>query len=387
MTQKIMLVDDDATLLSSLTRNLCFDYDLTTAACGPDALDRLAAHKDFCVIVTDMRMPRMDGVQFIEEARKLAPDSVYMMLTGNQDLQTAMKAVNDGQVFRFLNKPCEIAEIKRALDAALHQYSLIHAEKELLQKTFVGAVNVLTDVLDALRPDLLQQSHRIDTVMRGCEAALGFCGNWAYRMAVRLGLVGLALQPADEQVRFQHLTPADPRSKRLFDDVTETTAKLIERIPRLDPVVAILRSPPTTGAITQDDVEQATPVLGGLLLRIATYWTSLISAGNAPSAALDELRAAFPMLPERVAEALVALELRKAANEPIQVAMEELAEGMILSEDVLSEDGAVLLRSGRRLTTAIIEKLRLHCTELRRLRPIFVFDPASEAVPLAAGVA
>src|SRR5882724_1862128 len=108
MTYKILLVDDDAKLLSSLKRNLCFDYDLTIAESGQQALDRLEAHEHFSVIVTDMRMPHMDGVQFIEKARRVAPNTVYLMLTGNQDIQTAMKAVNDGQVFRFLNKPCEV---------------------------------------------------------------------------------------------------------------------------------------------------------------------------------------------------------------------------------------------------------------------------------------
>jgi hypothetical protein len=314
----------------------------------------------------------MDGVQFIEKARRVAPNTVYMMLTGNQDIQTAMKAVNDGQVFRFLNKPCEVAEIKRALDAALKQYSLIHAERELLQKTFVGAVNVLTDVLDTLRPDILQQSNRIDSAMRACEEGLGFCGNWEYRMAARLGLVGLALQPLNVQERFQQLGPADPESQQLFDEILSTSARMIERIPRLNSVVAILRAPQTpTGAVSFDDIEQITPALGGLLLRVATHWTALTTTGTAPLAALDELRQAFPELPLQIIEALLALECEQSLAKPLKVSLESLTEGMVLYDDVHNEDGAVLLRKGRRLTAAAIEKLRLN---VRKLQAIFVVD-------------
>jgi CheY-like chemotaxis protein len=375
MTHKVLLVDDDAKLLSSLKRNLCFDYDLTIAESGQQALDRLSAHEQFSVIVTDMRMPHMDGIQFIEEARRVAPNSVYLMLTGNQDIQTAMKAVNDGQVFRFLNKPCEVAEIKRALDAALKQYSLMHAEKELLQKTFVGAVNVLSDVLDSLRPDVVQQSHRVDSVMRACEEGLGFCGNWEYRMAARLGLVGLVLQPPNEQERFQKLGPADPESQHLFDEILMTSARMIERIPRLNSVVAILRAPQITdGAVGLADIEHTTPALGGLLLRVATYWTNLTSTGSAPLAALDELREAFPDMPLQIVEALLALECEQTYARPLKLSVENLTEGMVLYDDVHSDDGAVLLRKGRRLTTAAIEKLRLG----RSLKPIFVVDISME---------
>lgn len=360
MTQRILLVDDDVSLLSALNRNLCFDYDVTTVASGQEALDLIASQNGYKVVVTDMRMPRMDGIQFIEEARRAAPDAVFIMLTGNQDVQTAMKAVNDGHVFRFLNKPCEIAEIRRALDAGLRQHQLLQAEKEMLQDTFVGAVNVLTDVLDALRPDVVEQSNRIDAVMRACEVALGFCGNWQYRMAARLSLVGLALQPAAQQARFKQLIPSDPEFGQLLQAATATTARLIERIPRLQDVAAILNYPVTVDTvIAAHRSEQGRPALGAVLLRIATYWTMLIARDDHPLHALQELQQAFPHLPKTIADALIALEGDYALKAREEVAPGSLSEGMVLADDVVSEDGALLLRSGRRLTLAILERLRL----------------------------
>ena len=121
MGTRMLVVDDDLSLLNSFRRNLCFDYDLTVAASGPDALELMAEKGPFNVIMTDMRMPKMDGLELIDQARKLSPDSIYMMLTGNQDVATATRAVNDGQVFRFLTKPCEIDDIRKALEAATKQ--------------------------------------------------------------------------------------------------------------------------------------------------------------------------------------------------------------------------------------------------------------------------
>src|SRR5688572_9201926 len=145
--QKLLFVDDDASLLRALDRSLRFDYDLRLAESGKIALDMLRDDNSTSVIVTDMEMPVMDGLEFIEQARHIAPYSVYIMLTGNQDFDTAIAAVNDGSVFRFLSKPCPITAIKRAVDAALKQRELLFSERELLERTCVGAVDLLTDVI------------------------------------------------------------------------------------------------------------------------------------------------------------------------------------------------------------------------------------------------
>lgn len=374
---RILLVDDDPALLTSLKRNLYLDYDVTTAESASDALHLLHSGEPFSVIVTDMRMPRMDGLQFIEAARKLAPEAIYLMLTGNQDIQTAIKAVNDGHVFRFLTKPCEIAEIKRALKAAAAQYELLNAEKELLQKTFVGAVNVLTDVLDALRPDVVQQSDRIDSLMRACEESLGFCGNWSYRLAARIGLVGLALEPATMQSEFQTLDPCRVASHALFDNVVEVTARLIERIPRLLPVVAILRSPQLPdGIVTPEEIAMSTPGLAALLLRVATFWTALIANEHEPAAALAKLRDAFPALPPEIADTLLASEHDHAHARPRRVALQSLTEGQVLYDDATCDDGSAILPKGTKLTPTAIEKLRLcDC----QLKPIYIVETRPEA--------
>ena len=118
----------------------------------------------------------MDGVQFLQEAQRVAPDSVRIMLTGNADQQTAAGAVNEGRIFRFLNKPCTPEDLGHALTAGLEQYRLITAEKELLEKTLGGTIKMLMEILATVDPDLFGRAQALRLNMRALADALGAAG-------------------------------------------------------------------------------------------------------------------------------------------------------------------------------------------------------------------
>src|SRR5262245_17980905 len=103
---RILCVDDEPNVLEGLALHLRRKYEMSTAANGPDALALLEREGPPEVIISDMRMPGMDGATFLSKARQLYPDTVRMLLTGQSDMASAIKAVNDGQIFRFLTKPC-----------------------------------------------------------------------------------------------------------------------------------------------------------------------------------------------------------------------------------------------------------------------------------------
>ena len=122
------------TCLQAFQRQLRKDFDLVAACGGQEGLDALGSHGPFAVIVSDMRMPGMDGIEFLAQARKRAPDSVRIMLTGCADQRTAINAVNTGRIFRFLAKPCPPEALANALREGIAQYRLITAEKDLLHR-------------------------------------------------------------------------------------------------------------------------------------------------------------------------------------------------------------------------------------------------------------
>jgi DNA-binding NtrC family response regulator len=152
--ETILFVDDEPAILDGYKRVLYKDFAIETAVGAEAGLALMKSHGPFPVVVSDMRMPKMNGVQFLSEVKSVAPDTVRMILTGYADVPTVMDAVNESNIFRFLTKPCEKTILGSALTSALTQYRLVVAERELLEKTLQGMVRVLADVLSFVNPAL-----------------------------------------------------------------------------------------------------------------------------------------------------------------------------------------------------------------------------------------
>ena len=106
MKPRILLVDDDPLLLAGLKRQLRRHFRIETAPGGAEALALVQGEEPFMVVVSDYRMPGMNGNQFLAQVREISPDTIRIMLTGFADVGAAVDAINEGQIFRFLNKPC-----------------------------------------------------------------------------------------------------------------------------------------------------------------------------------------------------------------------------------------------------------------------------------------
>ena len=120
-TPHILIVDDEPRVLASLRLHLCRDYTVSSTSDPVEAVDWLRKGNTYDVVITDMRMPGMDGVELLKAARKLAPTTVRILLTGYANLQSAISAVNDGGVFRLLTKPCAPPVVMEAVADAVKQ--------------------------------------------------------------------------------------------------------------------------------------------------------------------------------------------------------------------------------------------------------------------------
>jgi DNA-binding response OmpR family regulator len=363
MTSRILFVDDEQSLLNGIERRLSADFDISTANSGEAALAALAEQGPFAVVITDMRMPKMDGIQFIKAARVQSPDSIYIMLTGNQDQTTAVQALNEGHVFRFLTKPCQSAELIQVIEGGLRQHQLVTAEKELLQKTFYGAVSVLTDVLEVSQPNVFNRSERIQTIVQSLQMALGLQDHWEYKLAARLSLLGFALLPAGDHAGVQVVDEPTGATSERFRRASATAQRLIERIPRLGTVARIIgKQPDVDGSalIQCPKGEEGKVAMGSTLLRVAIQWDDLTRQGLIDAAAIKEMRRSLPGLSVEMSDALAELPKEKHSSESRDVRLNDLEEGMVLSDDVVSADGTMLIRKGRRLTRTIIERLRCY---------------------------
>src|SRR6266404_8812143 len=122
MSEKILCVDDESSILRGFERVLDGTFPIQTATSGEEGLTLVSEQEPFAVVVSDMRMPGMDGIQFLRKLKEIAPDTVRMMLTGNDDQQTTIDAVNRGNIFRFLTKPCSPEDLEQAIVAGIQQY-------------------------------------------------------------------------------------------------------------------------------------------------------------------------------------------------------------------------------------------------------------------------
>ena len=175
---KILFVDDEPLLLDSVLRNFKAKFSLETAESGPEGLKKIKENGPFAVVVSDFRMPRMDGVSFMEQVAVLSPAAVRIMLTGAADLQTAMRAINEGNIFRFLTKPCPVDLLEKALQDSLRQYKLVQTEREYyaLKKwndSLEGLLKALVRLTEAKDPYTAGHQIRVAQLAAAIAGELG----------------------------------------------------------------------------------------------------------------------------------------------------------------------------------------------------------------------
>lgn len=128
---RVLFVDDEQNVLESYRRMLRSKFQVTTALGGAAGLEKLEQEGPFTVVVSDIKMPHMDGVEFLSNVRERHPNIIRMVLTGYADLETAIKAVNQGDIFRFLTKPCDNNDLVNAIIAGIEQHRMTKAAQEL----------------------------------------------------------------------------------------------------------------------------------------------------------------------------------------------------------------------------------------------------------------
>lgn len=362
LNRNILLVDDEQAVLDGIARRLGADYNLTLANAPLGALDILNAGEKFAVILTDMQMPGMDGLSLIRRAREISPHSVFLMLTGNQDLPTATRALNEGQVFRYFTKPCASADLRAGLDAALRQYELLQAERELLQRTFVGSVNILCDIMGYAQPLLTIVNERMQRLIRSACESMGWQTHWEYMVAAKLALVGFVVIKPESFANFLSTSAINEDDKQLYLGALETSARLLAKIPRLERIAALVHQMRISDGtlITSGGFDGACDIEnGGTMLALAlahVIGTRKYGIDLAANLAAEQLYA------EPDAKLInifreVDKNSRVARNMAKKLPLAELAPGMVLAEDVNVKGNYMPLRAGDVLTDVAVANL------------------------------
>ena len=346
----ILCVDDEPRVLESLENHLALDYDVVTATSGADGLRALAS-RPFAVVMSDMRMPGMNGATFLARARELYPETTRMLLTGQADLHDAASAINEGNIFRLLLKPCETSLLLAAVAAAFRQHELVRMERTLLEQTLHKTVDVLTDLLGLVQPLAFGASNRITAIVRHALSNVSVDAAWQIELAAMLSQLGcISLDAAT--IEGAHAGTLDGAALALYRQHPLVACRMLDRIPRLEGVAVIV------GAQHGSAVPHDSPTIrfGCELLQVANRIDERMRTRRSYDESLRSV------LGTRTWDGRLkpALEGYRAATTRTftSVAGRDLRAEMTLEADVQSPRGDLWMTKGVELSTVAAKRLR-----------------------------
>lgn len=367
---KVLFVDDDTNLLQGLRRGLRNDFSVDVSEGAEQGIAKINAGGNYAVIVSDMRMPGMDGVDFLSTLTKKAPDPIRIMLTGNADQETAVDAVNKGHVFKFLNKPCDMELLKSTLHEAASVYNAKKVENDLLNKTLAGAVKVLLDVLEIANPTVFRRACAMRDVAENVARDLGSRKTWEVKIATLLSGVGWLSVPPHVLDKMVQKTDLTEQEKLLVKSQAEVGWELLKDVPRLEGAAEIIRHQDVffdgSNGGADHGISGETIPLGARILHVLNAITPFgINAkcdmSVCEALSLDDGRF-DPLVVSAVLTYLREHEEARAEDPPevIEILPARLLPGDVLDADLTTEDGAMLLAAGQELSAMQIAKLRNH---------------------------
>jgi response regulator RpfG family c-di-GMP phosphodiesterase len=372
---RVLCVDDEPYVLDGLRDTLRRSFDVRVATSGVDALELLKEEPDaYAVVVSDMRMPVMDGATFLRESRRWAPDATRMLLTGFADMDAAVSAVNNAQLFRFLTKPCAPNDLVRACTAALVQHRLVTAERVLLEQTLHGSVKALADVLALANPVAFGRAVTVQGSVKRLAKAAGMRQPWEVEVAAMLSPIGAVTLPTSTAEKLYAGAPLSEDEVEMVNRIPAITRRILQNIPRLEGVMQILDN------YMRPFDEGAGPNLipiGARMLRIARDYDALQAQGLDPAVALNAMRSREGLYDSHLLQTFAEATADGADMRVREIDLAQLESGMTLAGDVRSAAGQLLIAHGHEASEGLIERLRNLAEGFVR-EPLRIFEPIPE---------
>ena len=381
---RILCVDDDEPLLHGLRRQLRSHYDCHVAVGPEEALALVAGEEEpFAVVVSDMRMPGMNGAELLSLVQERSPDTVRILLTGYTDVDAAIDAVNKGNIFRFLCKPCSTDVLLENLRSAVRQFDLVRAERELLEQTLRGSVNALLETLSLANPAAFGRSLRVRRLAASMAGEVESCDAWQVEVAAVLSQLGAVTLPPAVATKLDRGRALEPAEEEMVARVPGISEGLLASIPRLDDVRAIIRHQQEDfgdGSSGDGDGAAGTDVpAGARIIRLATDYDELESRELPPAVVFATLRERAGAYDPAVLE-ILERQVRGVAqtHDVREVTIARLRVGMVLAGDVLTEDGVLLVARGHDVTPGLLAHVRNFSRRAALREPVRVQIPRAD---------
>jgi len=363
---KLLVIDDEPAVVNALSRTLRGLYDVRTGTSAAEGLAVLGREPAVAIVLSDMRMPGMNGATFLFEARKMAPETVRVLLTGQADMDDVVHAINEGNIYRFLRKPCSPDLMRATLLAAAEQHRLVVAERQLLEQTLRGSVQALADALALSSPTVFGASVRVKETCTKLASKIGLKVTWSLEVAATMSHIGAISLPHGLYERRSKKMMLTVHEKAMLDRISTVTAQLLAPIPRLEQVREIIqRAGPTPAAPIASKPEDVA-VQAGHSLRVALDFEEL-ECELSTTGALHRIRhAPHGVYDPNVVDALVEIHASQATMTTIDVPIKGVSVGMVIAADVFSRSGVLIVARGHRVTESVMERLRNFITTIEK---------------------
>ena len=355
---RVLCVDDETLVVEGLVLHLRKDYEVHTALSGGEALKKLKEMGGAAVVVSDMRMPGMDGATLLHHVKQSFPDTTRILLTGDPGRDAAVSAVNTAHIFRFLTKPCPPDQLKVAVEAGVAQHRLINAERSVLKETLIGCIKALVDVLAITNPIAFGRANRVKQLAMEIAERADCNQFWQLEAAALLSQIGYLSLPSELVEKLYYGEALTPQEQALASGAPQLATSLLDNIPRLEPVIQILN------AVHWTDEQLArlgdgTIGFGAKILDLVLSYDALIAQGHSPVVAVQTLRSRASRFGERLIDQL-AQQVGASAGSAVvrEMPLRSVQPGMTFMQDVRTPTSTLLVPRGFEVTQLFIEKMR-----------------------------
>ena len=355
---RVLCVDDEARVVEGLVLHLRRDYQVFTANSGQEGLSLLKQKGGAAVVISDMRMPQMDGATFLQHVLQFYPDATRILLTGEPGRDAAVSAVNKAQIFRFLTKPCPPDALKAAVEAGVIQHRLLNAERTILKETLNGCIKALVDVLALTNPVAFGRASRVKRQAMEFAAKLDCKEFWQLEAAAMLSQIGYLSLPPELVEKLYYGETLTPEEKILASGAPDVVNSLLENVPRLEPVIQILVALHWTDEQVAK-LGEGTIGTGTRILGLVLEYDTLVTQGQTTNVAVQTLRSRVGRFGDAMLEKFaVHVGAGSSTKELREMPLRTVQPGMIIMQDVRTQMGTLLVARGFEVTSVFLERAR-----------------------------
>lgn len=375
---KLLFVDDEPDLLAFYRQVFERDFTVSIFDSAQAALEHLTQDPEYAVIVSDFSMPGMDGIEFLAAAREVAPNAVRIMLTGFASDETAISAVNRGDIFKFLRKPTRIAEFSSAMRAAVQRHQLETTERDLLERTLRGSIEMLTQALSLANPLIFGRSTGLKNDMAQLARDLRVGPIWELEAAAMLCELGLLTQSTTVINKIVANEPMTASEENQCHSQAGIGAELVRKVPRLERVADSIqfqyRNYDGTGypegkPLAGDDIP-----IGARMLRVLKDIRSALDTGCERSAVIADMRGQSGLYDPSILDVLAVTSQPVQPPETRTVSVFSVESGAMLAQDIKSRSGSLIMRQGQEISPYLAEKLHHFADAGEIERDLCIYD-------------